>query len=198
MRKRLLLICVIVLALLSGCLPHEQVDETSESMLELEKELFNRFSDSDSEQADVVFQQIISLIENEDRASLQTLFSAHTMDSVENMDGQVSALFDFYEGKMTSFQRYGPGTQTAKDNGAYYKTIYASYDVTTSEGDYRMVIYFCTVDSACDENVGLTSIYIIKAENSNLDFVYWGEWGTDEWSPGITIEFEDSGPVANS
>ena len=194
--RRLLLWALIVSMLIffAGCKASESVSGTGETSAEPEteetvdwdRELFNRFYDTNSEQADEVFQTIISAIESQDTDTMKALFSDYALGAADDLDGQITALLEFYEGEMTAFERFGPGTRTSKNDGEYYKVIRASYDVTTTAGYYRMAIKFCTVDTANPENVGLCSVYFIKAEDSDLNFAYWGGV-CDEAIPGITI-----------
>lgn len=106
-----------------------------------------------------------------------------------NAPVNISSLFDFYDGEMISFKRYGPGSNSFKEGNIYSKEIFASYDVTTTKGVYRISILFCTVDTQTPGNVGILSLYIIRAENSDTDHAYWGD---DSRSPGINIESSEN------
>lgn len=200
MKKTIFLVFSLILFLSTGCQVQRSDNTTTNSMshnddivessatsdvTECENDMFNRRYNTNSEQADAVFQSIVSSIEGRDAPALKALFSEYATSACKNMDEQIMCLFDFYEGEMLSFSRYGPGSHSAKEENVYVKEIFASYDVQTTSGEYRIAVKFCTIDASNPENIGLRSIYIIKGEDSNPDYAYWGG---DSWDPGINIE----------
>ena len=172
--KSLLIICSLLLASLTAC---------ASSLLE--DDGVNRLYNTDNKQADQLFEQIIETLENSDASLLKELFSPNATISAQNIDEEIKALLDFYDGQMTEYQRYGPASYASKNGSAIVKELIVSYDVTTTIGMYRIAFKFCTHDSLTPANIGLLSIYIIKAEDSDMNFAYWGG---DKWNPGITIE----------
>ena len=150
-----------------------------------EKDLFVRCFLPEADIADEFLKIMVGLVETEDSASLRDLFSENTVASCENMDDSIVELVDFWQGDMVSCERYGPMSHTEKEGEAYYKEICASYDVVTSSGSYRLAFKLCIVDTEVPENLGLHSVYIIKAEDSDMQFAYWGG---GIWNDGIVIE----------
>lgn len=187
MKQKLIIMCILLAVTLTACLPSvfQTGDDTSHTS-DSEKELFNRFYSTDGEQADALFAQIIAAIESQDSETMKAFFAAYVIDAAEDIENDISSLFDFYEGEMTTYKRYGPGSHTTKEGSEYTKEIFASYDVTTTTGIYRIAINFCTVDYENANRMGLTSMYIMKAENSDMNFAYWGG---DVWDAGIVIEY---------
>jgi len=116
---------------------------------------------------------------------LRELFATSTINTVGSFDEDIDALLDFYEGEMISHKQHGPGSHAIKDVAYQRKEVFASYDISTNLEEYRLAIRFCTVDSENPENLGIYSLYIIKAEDSNMDYAYWGN---DVWNLGINIE----------
>lgn len=187
MKQMLIIMCILIAVTLTACLPSvfQTGDDTSHTS-DSEKELFNRFYSTNGEQADALFAQIIAAIESQDSETMKAFFAAYVIDTAEDIENDISSLFDFYEGEMTTYKRSGPGSHTSKEGGEYTKEIFASYDVTTTTGVYRIAINFCTAYSENADRVGLTSMYIIKAEDSDMNFAYWGD---DVWDTGIVIEY---------
>lgn len=163
MKKGMALILLLALFSLSGC----------------------RYYDTGSDQADRTLEQMIQAIEDQDAASVQAMFAPNAIDSAENMDEMTAALFDFYEGEMISYKRYGPATYESKHGDFHTKRLEASYDVTTSAGNYRIAMQICMIDSSDPENVGMSSFYITKAEDTDTSYAYWGD---QLWSPGINVD----------
>lgn len=199
MKWKLLILFIALSIVLTACsLSEAQVDElfsvvdefisdASEAaqVEECENEIFSRFYNSDDEQSNSVFESIIETLENKDHAALSGLFSAYAVESCEDMDEDISLLFDFFDGKMVEYKRLATGSSASKDNGAYTKKIFSTYDVTTTTGIYRIAIEFNTIHSLEPDKIGLTSLYIIKGENSNMDAAYWGN---EAWGAGIVID----------
>lgn len=184
MKKCMVIFSIILCTILSSCTLPGLTSPTSPTN-HLEEDIFNRFYDNDGEQADLLFEQIIQSLENHDAQALKDLFSLSTCTAVENIEDDISKLLKYYNGEMVSFKRYGPGSEATKEGTSKRKEIFASYDVTTTEAEYRIAFRFCTVDSDNSDNIGLYSFYIIEAENSDRNFAYWGN---DEWIVGINIE----------
>jgi hypothetical protein len=200
MKKLITTIILLLFFLPTGCCVQESNDAaqnnvfhsgekeenaTISNVIEWENDMFNRYYNTDSDQADAMFQAIVSAIESQDSVMLKALFSEYAADTAVNLDDQILYLFDFYEGEMVSFCRYGPGSHAIKEGNKYVKEIFSSYDIQTTSGEYRMAVIFYTIDSSNPKNIGLFSIYIIKSEDSNLDYAYWGE---DIWDVGINVE----------
>ena len=177
-----LILCFAMMFALTAC---DSLNEFAQTEI-WEKDMFGRFYNTDGQQAQAYFEQIIASIEGKDADALEKLFSANTKTNVANIDSQINMLFEFCSGDMISFYKHGPGSHAERHQDRYYKEIYTTYDFTTTEGDYRLAFLFCSIDSECPENVGLQSVFIIRAEDSDTTRAYWGD---DDWTPGITIEY---------
>lgn len=172
------ILVIILCLLLSAC----------ESFL-LERQLFSRFYDTDTSQAEAMLEDFLTAIASEKADAVKGLFSEHVQATAPNLDDNISALFQFFDGDLISYQRYGPGSSASKDGRSYQKKIFCSFDVTTTTGEYRIAFLFYTVNNDEPDHVGLASVYIIRAENSDLDRAYWGiDNENDIWKPGINIE----------
>lgn len=148
-------------------------------------------SGNDRSKANARFDQILTACKNQDEVALKEMFSKKSIDEAEDMDGSIRALLDFFQGEMVSYDDWGVlGADAGKNDdgtGRNWKRLRSTYDVETSEQKYRFAIEEFTVDTADPDNVGIRSMYIIEAGNSDLEFAYWGD---GKWTPGITIEKE--------
>lgn len=176
----LLILAIATAAMLVACaLP---IDSNQTELWE--KDMFSRLYDTDSQQADSHVEQILKAIEDQNTKDMANLFSSTVRESVFDLDLQIEELFSFCDGSVVFFDRIASGSSGEKVEGKYYKEIEATYDFSTTMGDYRMALLICTIDSECPENVGIQSIFITKAEDSDKTYAYWGD---DEWIPGINI-----------
>lgn len=155
----------------------------------IEFELFNRFYNTNSSQAEAMLEEFLAAVESGQAQAVEKLFAKNVQENAPNLEDKIAALLRFYEGKMISYERYGPGSSASKDGRTYHKEIFCSFDVTTTVDTYRIAFLFCTIDNEYPDNGGLTSVYIIRAEDSNMDMAYWGiDNENDIWKPGINIE----------
>ena len=175
-----LVLCIAITVTLTGC----DLSEEFFSKKLWEKDMFDRFYNTDEDQAHKYFEQIIKSIENQDIDMMRPLFASDVILSTD-LDSQIRELLSFCAGNLISYDISGPGSHASREDEIYYKEIFVSYDFSTTEGNYRMAYLVCTINSEHPEKVGLQSVYIIKAEESDLTYAYWGD---NEWTPGITIE----------
>ena len=147
--------------------------------------LSSRLYDDFSQQAQAHFEAIIECIETQNAAGLKEMFSPDTRNQVPSLDIQIQQLFAFCTGKMESFTKSAIGSSKSRDVGSNYQEVFTTYDFTTRDGNYRMAFLFCSIASENPDNIGLHSVFIIRAENSDRNRAYWGG---DEWIPGVTIQ----------
>lgn len=146
---------------------------------------------SDASIANERFEQILDACQKQDAAALKEMFSEKAINDAVNFDDSITALFDFFQGEVITYENFGGGVKVDKEkhrDGRSKKWISSTYDVETSAEKYRLAFEEYTVDTADPNNIGVYSLYIIKAEDTNIEFAYWGGW---EFNPGIVIEKKD-------
>ena len=144
--------------------------------------------DNDAQIANDSFEKIIEAIQGRDTDKIKSLFSKKSIEETDDFDEDVLALFNFYQGEMSSYNDWGARSADEGKNddgtGRDWKSIQSTYDVETSKQKYRFAIKTFILDTADPDNVGICSLYIIKAEDSDLQFAYWGD---RLWTPGINV-----------
>ncbi len=176
-------ILVLLLLVLALCVPMLGCSKL------LDLRLFSPFYDTSSSEAESMLESLVAAIESRDADAVKSLFSKQVQETAPNLSDSISALFQFYQGEMQSYERYGPGTSAMKEGQIHKEEIFCSFDVTTTTGIYRIAFLCCTVDTEFPDKVGLVSVYIIRAEDSDPDRAYWGiDNENDIWKPGINIE----------
>lgn len=121
-----------------------------------------------------------------DKAIANERFEA-LIDAIQARDGDaVRALFDYFQGKMLSYDDWGAmSTHAKKNDGEYWKSYDCTYDLETTQDKYRLAMEFITVDTADKDDVGIRSLYIIRfADDTDQERAYRGD-GND--TPGINI-----------
>ncbi len=94
----------------------------------------------------------------------------------------------FFQGEITKYDDWGgPCIETGKNDGerqGTWKSLQSTYDVVTNKGEYRFAIQEYISDTGDPKNIGINSLYIIKSEDSDMQYAYRGD---GEWTQGIII-----------
>lgn len=142
--------------------------------------------DNDEQVTKDTFKQVFNAIQHHDETALKNLFTKKVRNEVSNFDESTVNFLDFFQGKVISFDdQEGDAVDGIIENGKKRMYVESIYDVNTSEQKYHIAIKVCTVDTYDSNNVGITSIYIINAENWNETYDYRGD---AKWTPGIVID----------
>lgn len=147
------------------------------------------FATNDKKVANEVFEKVIEAIQNQDSTTLKSLFSDKALKEAQNVDESIDELFEYFQGEMLSYNDWGgPGVESGKNDdgtGRYWKRLNSTYDVKTSQDEYRFAMEYISKDTADADNVGIRSLYVIKLEDdTDPQFAYRGD-GKD--TPGINI-----------
>lgn len=140
---------------------------------------------NDREAANAVFDQLLAALESRDEAAVRALFSK-TATADGQFEVNLAALMEFYQGELVSYDDWGgPTVSEGRDSTREYKCLEPTYDVVTSEQEYRFAFRVYTKDTGNPDNVGIYCLYVIKAEEDPSESAYWG---ADNDALGIVIE----------
>lgn len=137
--------------------------------------------------ADKKSKEIFGAMEKNDAEALTQMFSENVRNNTPNFDEDIDKLLDYFEGDIVAFSnpRGGASETTSQTDGAVYHSIELTYDIETSSCDYRFFAIYVLTDDEDQGNVGLSSLYIIKAaEDVDLEATYVGD---GKCTPGIHI-----------
>ena len=177
MRKVCLLMLIIMTLLLTSC---------SSGDSNMVRDLFKK---NERETANERFEALIGAIQNQDRVALKAFFSEKSLKESQNIEETITALFDYFRGDMLSYNDWGSlgsiGGMNEDGTGRYWKCLYATYDVETTQDKYRFAMEYMLLDTADADNVGIRSLYIIRlADDTDPQFAYRGD---EKYTPGINI-----------
>jgi hypothetical protein len=148
-------------------------------------QMFRKMRKMNLTKIDPFIELLANTIDQKDSYSFKNLWAPNVLKSdVDEL--AIENLFQFWDGSMISVERTGCNESERKDGEMHYAEIRVSCDIQTSAQAYRIAAKICIVDSMDINNVGIHSLYIIDAENTDMDFAYWNQ----AWSPGITIDTE--------
>ena len=185
MKKIFVLALVFWMLVLTSCsLGRETMSKFFEGKNELKDLLFG----NDRSIANAKFEQVLDACKTQDKSALKNLFSEKVINEVSDIDEDISELMVFFQGEVVSYNDWGAtGSHAGKNDdgsGRIWKTLEATYDVETDKQKYRFAMEVSVVDTAYPENVGISSLYIIKAEDSDISVAFWGD---GKGTPGINI-----------
>lgn len=146
--------------------------------------------EDDNNKVDSTFSQLLDAIETKDESAVEALFARNIVAENGSFAQGVSDLLDFCNGKITSCNARSARITSENRNGSdYYKEISSTYDVETTESQYRFAMKFRVTDTIEPQNVGIASLYVTEFSNKeNQAFAYWGD---GNWTPGINIESKE-------
>lgn len=90
---------------------------------------------------------------------------------------------------MVSYEDWGDpgmdGGMNTDNRGHYWKKLYATYDVETTQEPYRFAMEYIALDTDDENSTGIRSLYVIKLkEDTNPHRAYRGD---GEYTPGIQL-----------
>lgn len=138
--------------------------------------------DTTSSKAADILKEAVSLIEAKDAEKLQQMFAVNAQIEQPNLEKQIQSLFAYYD--RTSDSVEVGGSEIRRDyDGKGGKTMYGwlSGEIM-SETRYLIAARVVMEDNRTPDNIGIWSIYIIRAEDEPdyPEFSYWGEVRTDK------------------
>ena len=143
---------------------------------------------SDESRAVVTLEVIVHAVNDNDAEALAYLFSYNVLTEKSDLLDTSKDFIEFVGGEIITYSEpadNGISSYEEFEYGKIRKEIQYSVTVETTVGKYHIAILECVADDFDEENIGVTSIYIIKAENWQKDVVYRGD---GNWTPGINIE----------
>lgn len=132
----------------------------------------------DAEQAaEQTVAQLLEALQQDDKAAAEDLFAANMRASLADFSQSLDELFAYFDGEVQSISRTGFfGVMGGQDWGDNTLSTRMSYDITTTDGGYRMVFRLVCLDTKTPENEGLWSFSIIRAEDDPCpDTAYEGD-----------------------
>ena len=144
--------------------------------------------------ADTTFNNLITAIKSKDNDEIFEMF-AESVRTVEGFDENVIALIQYIKGDVVSFSSAIEKSVSASkrtEKGKKIHSVTSSFSIKTTEKEYFIAVKECVRDDFARSNIGLTSLYIIEAEEWNEFGAYLGD---GLWTPGINIRGQGDGSV---
>ena len=125
--------------------------------------------------------KIISAIKAKDVDALEALMCQNIKENVNNLPEEISKLMDSIDGEIINSSWENVGNYDAKhgDDGAILQVLFDIY-LTTSEGDYKLLLTWETANSFAKEEAGIRAITLLIPHGSTLADIRATE-GIGEW-----------------
>ena len=183
-----LLISILLVLSMTGCHAFVSGDSGAESAdtktYERNVLFFDSVFVSEIQQSERVVNALLDLEQKSDCQGIIDLFAPSVAASSTNLKEAVEALIDFVQGDIVEIEGVATNVYESVEGKVRTTEYHASFDITTTQTNYRFALQFFTKDSSPD-NIGLHSLYAILEENTEARFAYWGN---NEWKPGVIIE----------
>ena len=139
-------------------------EQGTETLLSSRLEMLD--SATDNEKANARLEQVIQIIEEQDKDALRALFSKNALIEAEDFDENADCLFKFIQGKIDSWEKTsGPHVSDSIDRGQKTKNVSSFYFVSTDKNKYFFLLEEITVDIKKPNNVGLYLLLVVKEED---------------------------------
>lgn len=145
--------------------------------------------DNDTKLANKKLEELLDAIQTKDMEALSTLFSVGGRNA--QFDQHADELFNYFTGAVLSYDDWGgANVQVDYEDGRVRKIMELTYDVKTTECEYRFAIRYIARNDMNLRSVGIESLYVIKRQDDTLlEYAYWGD---GEFTPGINIGVQNA------
>lgn len=188
MRKRFMILGIVVIILLfSGCAADNHVKTNTDNDIvtsQWDPDTFREMRNMNLTAVDSFVNTLSAIIEQKDTVSMERLFAPNLLTDCLT-DDDIELLYSYVEGSVVSANRVSAHGSESKNEGEINAFIMISIDLETTVATYRIAVKASISDTLDDHNIGICSLYITKAENTDTQFAYWGD---HEWLHGIVIE----------
>lgn len=149
----LVLFCIILCINTGGCVRPMSRGER------LTKEL-----GSEQQIADQMMENIAIALDNGDVDALKNLFSKTALEEATDIDQQIYALLNFYQGKMQSYKGDASSSTSTEYGEDTEKQLIGQYLLTTDKESYRIIYDYNVIDKDNPDAEGLSQLEIVTDE----------------------------------
>lgn len=166
------LVLLFVLAyLFSGCSVEQYIENATDDMADGEEHIINGIEYHNNNQfyADTVT-QLLTCIDDGDKDGVRILL-CDALKNYEDIDENIDALVDGFEGDIISVTEYGQSTVGSSSYGENYTSAFLSnsFYITTDEKVYNAYVAICPLDEKHEDGEDIVGIYVIHIETLDYD-----------------------------
>ena len=164
------MLCCVVLMNISGCGNESREDSLAKN------------AKNEDEQSEEMMQSIIDVLEAQDAEALKELFSPYALEHIENLDGKIEELLEFYPGCNGGYEGYC-NSERAANYGDITLILTGAYTITNDEQKYEVRFITMPQNDEEPDKVGLYLIEVMTEEEKPEGF----KWRNEEDEPGIYV-----------
>lgn len=164
---KVVLCCVVLCMNLGGCVkPMNEGDRQTKKL------------GSEQQIADQMMEDIATALDAGDADGLKSLFSKTALEEATDIDQQISALLNFYQGKKQSFEGDASSSTHTKYGEDIEKQFIGQYLLITDNESYRVIYDYKVIDKDNPDAEGLSQLEIVPDElyqKDDFDFLLGNE-----------------------
>lgn len=168
MKRKFLLFAAIICIFLGGCKEKE--------------DRINEWLGSEDDMSNAIMKEIVEALDAKDEEALKNMFSKPALGKTENLDQQIEDMFEFYQGKIVSYDG-SASSSTRTGGGAETKEFIAYYTLVTDEERYQVTYDHKPVDDEHPEEIGLRRLELVTEEEYEMA-AETNEQGSYQWVGG--------------
>ena len=111
----------------------------------------------------IMFDKIIPTLDNKNSEELKSLFSQKALAKTPNIDEQITALFDLYQGKFVSNSHFDSGASTGHSEWGLWVYLFINptiRELVTDKAVYTLRFYAVSANDDDPNDVGLCGIWL--------------------------------------
>ncbi len=146
------------------------------------------FNDKDTRLAESRMEQLVNAIKQKNEDDLKEIFSEKAIEEVGDIESEVEDLLDCFQGEVVSWKWDGlPVVTDVFEYGRKIKKLEIWFMLETDEENYLVFFVDYPIDTITPENVGLYTIWVLRAEDEEElgENLKWGD--ANLYSPGVRI-----------
>lgn len=137
-------------------------------------DLFNSRNSSDFDRSaapQVMFDKIISALDNKDSEQIKKLFAPNALTKTLNINAQIESLFELYQGKFVSNSHFNEGSSSGSRKENRYVYLFMApiiQELVTSESVYSLSFNFIPLDEENPNDVGLWGVWLRTMDGDKI------------------------------
>jgi hypothetical protein len=116
---------------------------------------------------DIITSNIMNAIETRNVSAFEDMMCQNIKDNVADLPGEIGALIDAIDEKVTEYKRTGPGAYEETKNGKRIIQRFWDINFKTSAADYKLMIVWEAANNFAIEETGIRAVVLLKITPPN-------------------------------
>jgi len=135
-------------------------------------------------------EEIAEALDARDTEAFKKMFSSSALEAAEELDQQITDLFEFYQGEMVSYKG-DASSSTSTNYGVETKEFIGHYTLITDEQTYRLQYDHKPIDDEHPEEIGLRKLEIVPESTYEYEGVRRESFNWLHYDNGPGVYFQE-------